>query len=96
MKISVLERRTYIVPEIIEEDVRAAIEQQHHEVLDELLSDVDTHGGLIDISTVRAEIVDEELSLPPRRAPVDQVLLEKVRREVEAPGTRSCDGCCRS
>lgn len=59
MRITVTEIRTYVVPELIEFEVRSAIELNDKEYLDGLLYDIETHGGLEGVETIK---VVEELS----------------------------------
>lgn len=59
MKIEVLERRVYIVPEIIESEVRSAIELKDEEYLEELISTVEDRGVLDEITTISCTEVKE-------------------------------------
>lgn len=55
MRITVTEIRTYIVPELIESEVRSAMELGDREYLDELISDIEHHGGLDGVETIKVE-----------------------------------------
>lgn len=55
MRITVLEKRSYIVPPILESEMQSAIQLEDKEYLDELLGDIETHGGLDGIETIKVE-----------------------------------------
>lgn len=57
MKLMVLTRQIFTVPDLLESEVRSAIELKDEIYLDELLGDLERHGKMDVVETVSVEVM---------------------------------------
>jgi hypothetical protein len=85
MKIEVVERRTYNVPDILADDLREALESKDTERIDELVSDLDNHDGAVEsaIESVR-EVVKRRQVKPVRVGTPNKIETRLVKHNERA------------